>query len=50
MNENKRKQRIISDKNKECFSLREEVDTLKGKAKERDQVLQKNRELVTGKA
>ena len=47
INENKRKHKIIADKTKECQQLREELDVVKVKAKERDQVHQKNKELVT---
>lgn len=37
LNENKRKQKIIVDKTKEVTQLREEIETLRNKAKERDQ-------------
>eukprot|EP00350_Pseudokeronopsis_sp_OXSARD2_P006832 CAMPEP_0170566856 /NCGR_PEP_ID=MMETSP0211-20121228/80102_1 /TAXON_ID=311385 /ORGANISM="Pseudokeronopsis sp., Strain OXSARD2" /LENGTH=77 /DNA_ID=CAMNT_0010888141 /DNA_START=709 /DNA_END=942 /DNA_ORIENTATION=- len=47
MNENKRKQKIITDKTKECQELRDEVIKLRAKAKDRDFTYQKNKELVT---
>jgi hypothetical protein len=45
--ENKRKQKIISDKNTELTKLKDEIETLRDKAKERDQINNKNKELVT---
>lgn len=45
--ENKRKQKIIQDKTAEVIKLRDEVEQYKEKAKERDQIYNKNKELVT---
>ncbi|CDW86057.1 UNKNOWN [Stylonychia lemnae] len=45
--ENKRKQKIISDKQAEVSRLKEEVELYREKAKERDQIYNKNKELVT---
>ena len=46
-NENKRKQKIINDRNSELTKLREEANEIREKAKERDQFNNKNKELVT---
>lgn len=45
--ENKRKQKIMQDKLAETSKMREEVELYKEKAKERDAVYNKNKELVT---
>jgi len=45
--ENERKRRIIADKQGELNKLREEVEMLRDKAKERDAFGNKNKELVT---
>jgi hypothetical protein len=45
--ENERKKRIIQDKSTELNKLKEEIDVLRDKAKERDAVNNKNKELVT---
>lgn len=45
--ENKRKQKIMQDKLGELDKVREEVELYKEKAKERDAVYNKNKELVT---
>lgn len=47
MEENKRKQKIIDDKNKEITKLKDDVEKYRGKALERDQFHNKNKELVT---
>ena len=45
--DNERKRKVIADKHGELAKLREEVENLRDKAKERDGVVQKNKELVT---
>lgn len=45
--ENERKRKIIGDKQSELSKLREEVDALREKARERDAFNNKNKELVT---
>lgn len=45
--ENKRKHKILQDKIAEIIKLKEELETVKDKAKERDQVYAMNKELVT---
>lgn len=45
--ENERKRRIINDKSAELGRLREEVEGLREKARERDAFNNKNKELVT---
>lgn len=47
MEENKRKQKIIEDKNKEIERLKEEAEKFRAKAMERDHFHNKNKELVT---
>lgn len=47
LNENKRKQKIINDRNIEVSKIREELDSLRDKAKDRDQINNKNKELIT---
>jgi hypothetical protein len=45
--ENERKRKIILDKQSELTKLRDEVEMLRDKAKERDAFSNKNKELVT---
>lgn len=45
--ENERKRKIIIDKHSELTKLRDEVEMLRNKAKERDAFSNKNKELVT---
>lgn len=45
--ENERKRKIIVDKQSELSKLRDEVEVLREKAKERDAFSNKNKELVT---
>lgn len=45
--ESKRKQKIIEDKNKELAKLKEESENYRVKANERDAAHNKNKELVT---
>ena len=47
MEENKRKQKLIEDKNKELAKLKEESEKYRSKAMERDHIHNKNKELVT---
>lgn len=45
--DNDRKRKVILEKQRELSKLKEEVEVLRGKAKERDAVNNKNKELVT---
>lgn len=47
LNENKRKQKIITDKNAELVKLKTEIEPMREKAKDRDNIHSKNKELVT---
>ena len=47
MNENKRKQKIITDKTQELMKCREELENIREKAKDYDSINNKNKELVT---
>jgi hypothetical protein len=47
MNENKRKQKIITDKNAELEKLKVKIEPMREKAKDRDNIYNKNKELVT---
>lgn len=45
--DNERKSKVIIDKTSELTKLKEEIDSLREKAKERDAFSNKNKELVT---
>lgn len=46
VNDNERKNKILSDKSSELTRLKEEVEVLRDKARERDAFSNKNKELL----